>query len=54
MFNPSNEKDIAQLKAYISHLQVTQIAGAGHNIRRDQFSKYLEITQKTPLQEAVL
>jgi pimeloyl-ACP methyl ester carboxylesterase len=41
----SNEKDIAQLKAYISHLQVTQIAGAGHNIRRDQFSKYLEITQ---------
>jgi N-formylmaleamate deformylase len=41
----SNEKDIAQLKAYIPHLQVTHIAGAGHNIRRDQFLKYLESAQ---------
>jgi pimeloyl-ACP methyl ester carboxylesterase len=41
----SNEKDIAQLKMSIPHMQVTHIAGAGHNIRREQFEKYLESAQ---------
>ena len=41
----SSEKDIAQLKTSIPHLQVSHITGAGHNIRREQFSNYLEITQ---------
>jgi pimeloyl-ACP methyl ester carboxylesterase len=42
----SGEKDIVQLKTSIPHLQVTHIAGAGHNIRREQFAKYLESVQK--------
>jgi N-formylmaleamate deformylase len=41
----SNEKDIAQLKTYIPQLRVNHIAGAGHNIRREQFAKYIECTQ---------
>jgi pimeloyl-ACP methyl ester carboxylesterase len=41
----SNEKDIAQLKTYIPQLQANHIAGAGHNIRREQFAKYIECTQ---------
>ncbi len=38
----SGEKDIAQLKTYIPHMKATHIAEAGHNIRREQFAKYLE------------
>ena len=41
----SSEKDIAQLKTSIPQLQVSHITGAGHNIRREQFANYLEITQ---------
>lgn len=41
----SSEKDIAQLKTYIPHMQATHIANAGHNIRREQFTKYLECVQ---------
>lgn len=41
----SSETDIAQLKIYIPHMQVTHIADAGHNIRREQFNKYLEVIQ---------
>jgi pimeloyl-ACP methyl ester carboxylesterase len=41
----SNEKDIAQLKMSIPHMQVTHIAQAGHNIRREQFDGYLENIQ---------
>lgn len=41
----SSEKDIAQLKTYIPHMQVTHIANAGHSIRREQFAKYLECIQ---------
>lgn len=41
----SSEKDIAQLKTYIPHMQVNHIADAGHSIRREQFVKYLESTQ---------
>lgn len=38
----SGEKDIAKLKTYIPHMQINQIVGAGHNIRREQFAAYLE------------
>lgn len=38
----SSEKDITQLKTLIPHMQATHIDGAGHNIRRDQFTGYLE------------
>lgn len=41
----SSDKDIAQLKTCIPHMQVTHIADAGHNIRREQFTKYLESIQ---------
>jgi N-formylmaleamate deformylase len=41
----SGDKEIAQLKTFIPHLQVTHIANAGHNIRREQFDKYLENIQ---------
>lgn len=41
----SSKKDIAQLKTSIPHLHVSHITGAGHNIRREQFAKYLESTQ---------
>lgn len=41
----SSEKDIIQLKEYIPHMQVRHIDGAGHNIRREQFAKYLESIQ---------
>lgn len=41
----SKEADIAQLKMSIPHMQVTRIAQAGHNIRREQFAVYLENIQ---------
>jgi pimeloyl-ACP methyl ester carboxylesterase len=42
----SGEKDIAKIKEYIPHLQVVPIANAGHNIRREQFKRYLEVVQQ--------
>lgn len=41
----SSEKDIAELKTYIPHMQVAHIADAGHSIRREQFAGYLECIQ---------
>ncbi len=41
----SAEKDIAQIKTHIPHMNVIHIEGAGHNIRREQFTKYLESIQ---------
>lgn len=41
----SSEKDIAELKTYIPHMQVAHIADAGHSIRREQFAGYLESIQ---------
>ena len=38
----SSEKDIAQIKILIPHMQATHIAGSGHNICREQFVRYLE------------
>jgi len=39
------EKDIVTLKPWITHLEVVHIVGAGHNIRRDQFEKYMDAVQ---------
>lgn len=41
----SSEKDVAQIKTLIPHIQTTHIDGAGHNIRREQFSTYIETIQ---------
>lgn len=40
-----SEKDAAALKQWISQLEVVHIDGAGHNIRRDQFGKYMQAVQ---------
>lgn len=37
--------DLAKLKEALPHLQVTCIPGAGHNIRRDQFDRFMEAVQ---------
>lgn len=36
------DKDVAELKKAVHHLQWEHIPGAGHNIRREQFSRYME------------
>ena len=35
----------AALRELVPQLQIAQIAGAGHNIRRDQFDRYLEVVR---------
>jgi N-formylmaleamate deformylase len=40
-----SEKDEVALKQWISQLEVVRIDGAGHNIRRDQFGKYMQAVQ---------
>lgn len=35
----------AKLKALIPQLAIAHIGGAGHNIRREQFAKYMEVVQ---------
>ncbi len=42
----SNEDAIAQLKEYVPQLQVAHIPQAGHNIRCDQPTRYLEVVQQ--------
>jgi pimeloyl-ACP methyl ester carboxylesterase len=37
--------DIIELKKMIPHLQEVHFDGAGHNIRREQFEKYVETVQ---------
>lgn len=39
------EKEVAALKQGMPQLEVVQINGAGHNIRRDQFEKYMQAVQ---------
>jgi N-formylmaleamate deformylase len=39
----STSADISQLQAWIPHLQVAHVPNAGHNIRREQFARYLEV-----------
>lgn len=42
----SQAGDIAEMKAHLPQLQVAHIPDAGHNIRRDQFERYLETVQQ--------
>jgi N-formylmaleamate deformylase len=37
------DEDVAELLKSVPHLKRVHIPGAGHNIRREQFSRYLEI-----------
>jgi pimeloyl-ACP methyl ester carboxylesterase len=40
-----SEEKAAVLKTLVPQLRVAQIPGAGHNIRREQFARYLEIVR---------
>jgi len=42
----SGEDDIARLKVGLPQLQVVQIPGAGHSIRRDQFDRYMAVVRQ--------
>ena len=42
----SGTEDISNLKELLPHLRVIPVDGAGHNIRRDQFERYLEIVEQ--------
>ncbi len=42
----SSPEDIAALKAWVPQLQTAHIPGAGHNIRREQFARYMEVVQQ--------
>jgi N-formylmaleamate deformylase len=42
----ASDDDIAMLQAWIPQLRISHIANAGHNIRREQFSPYMEVVQK--------
>jgi pimeloyl-ACP methyl ester carboxylesterase len=35
----------AALKSLVPQLEIVHVAGAGHNVRRDQFARYLDIVQ---------
>ena len=35
--------DVAELQKSVPHLKRVHISGAGHNIRREQFSRYMEV-----------
>jgi pimeloyl-ACP methyl ester carboxylesterase len=37
------EPDIAALKALVPQLREEHISGAGHNIRREQFARYMDV-----------
>lgn len=38
-----NDQDVAALKALVPHLREAHISGAGHNIRREQFARYVDV-----------
>ena len=40
-----HDNEVAALKQGISQLEVVQIDGAGHSIRRDQYKKYMQAVQ---------
>ena len=40
-----SDEDVAELQKSVPHLKRAHIPGAGHNIRREQFSRYMEIVQ---------
>jgi len=39
------DDDVAGLQELIPHLEVVNIPGAGHNIRREQFLNYMDVIQ---------
>jgi N-formylmaleamate deformylase len=39
------EESAATLKALVPHLEIAHIPEAGHNIRRDQFGRYIEVVR---------
>jgi N-formylmaleamate deformylase len=42
----SGKEDIAKLKELVPQLQVVHLAAAGHNIRREQFTHFMDSVQK--------
>jgi N-formylmaleamate deformylase len=40
-----SEEDAAVMKTLVPQLRVAHIPGAGHNIRREQFARYLEVVR---------
>jgi N-formylmaleamate deformylase len=44
----------ALLEEYVPHLQVAHIPAAGHNIRRDQFKRYLDVVRGFLAQNAAM
>jgi N-formylmaleamate deformylase len=40
-----SDEDVAELQKSVPHLKRAHIPGAGHNIRREQFSRYMESLQ---------
>lgn len=39
------EAAVAALRALVPHLQIAHIAEAGHNVRREQFARYIDIVR---------
>jgi pimeloyl-ACP methyl ester carboxylesterase len=39
------EESAAALKKFVPHLEIAHIPGSGHNIRRDQFTRYMGVVQ---------
>ena len=37
------EEAAAALQAMVPHLETVHVAGAEHNVRREQFSRYMEV-----------
>ena len=42
----SSPEEIEKLKPWIPQLQLAHVTGAGHNIRRDQFERYMQIVNR--------
>jgi pimeloyl-ACP methyl ester carboxylesterase len=42
----SGEEGIAKIKGMLSQLQVVHVVNAGHNIRREQFARYMDVVQE--------
>jgi N-formylmaleamate deformylase len=40
------DDDVAELRKLLPHLEVANIPGAGHNIRREQFVNYMDVIQR--------
>jgi pimeloyl-ACP methyl ester carboxylesterase len=38
-------ENAAALKAFVPHLQISHVPGAGHSIRRDQFGRYMDVVR---------